>query len=129
MELDVFLLSPLGRDVTLDFLFASAATDCADVVTVGPEFSAPKVLLDLWHSGEDFSGGNALDGPYDLCGTVGRYRLDEEVHVIFVGSDFEEYHIIPISNLHADRFEDFIHFRGKDRSSVLCRTDEMVEQD
>ena len=129
MEPDVFFLSSLGRDVALDFLFASVAANRADVVTIGPEFSTPEVLFDLGHSGEDFSSSNALDGPYDLCGTVGRYRLDEEVHVIFVGSDFEEYHIIPISNLHADRFEDFIDFREKDRSSVLCRTDEMVKQD
>ncbi len=129
MQLDVFFLSSLGRNVALDFLFASVATNRANVVTIGPEFSTPKVLFDLGHSGEYFSSGNALDGPYDLRGTVGRYRLDEEVHVIFVSSYFEEYHVIPVRYLHADHFEDFIHFRGKDRSSVLRRADEMVEQD
>ena len=109
MQLDVFFLSSLGRNVALDFLFASVATNRADVVTIGPEFSTPKVLFDLGHSGEDFSSGNALDGPYDLRGTVGRYRLDEEVHVIFVGSDFKEHDVVSVRYLHADRFENFIH--------------------
>jgi hypothetical protein len=49
--------------------------------------------------------------------------------MLFVGADFEKYHVIPVCNLHADRFEDVIHFRRKHRSSVLCRTDDMVEQD
>jgi hypothetical protein len=129
VQLDVFLLSPLGRNVALDFLFASLTTDGADVVSVGPELSAPKGLLDLGHPGEHLSRSDALDGPHDLGGAVGRYRLDEEMDVIFVGTDFEEYHLIPVCDLHADRLEQFIHLRGKDRSSVLCWTNEMVEQD
>lgn len=129
MKLDVFLLSSLGCDVALDFLFAPSAADCADVVAVGPEFSAPEVLLNLRHPGEYLSGGNALDGPHDLRRTVWRYRLDKEMNVIFVGTNFEKCNIIPVGYLQTDRFEDLIHFRGEDCPSVLCRTDQMVEQD
>jgi hypothetical protein len=129
VQLDVFLLSSLGRNVALDFSFISGATDCSDVVAIGPEFSTPKVLFDLGYPGEDLSNGNALDGSHDLCGAVWRYGLDEEMDMIFVGTDFEEHHLIPGCNLHADRLEDLIHLRGKDRTSVLRWTDEMVEHD
>jgi hypothetical protein len=129
VQLDVFLLSSLGCNVALDFSFTSGATDCADVVAVGPEFSTPKVLLDLGYPEEDLSSGNALDGSHDLCGAVGRYGLDEEMDMIFVGTDFEEHHLIPGRDLHTDRREDLIHLREKDRTSVLRWTDEMVEQD
>lgn len=110
MDLDIFLLSSLSRNVALDFLFATVTTNRADVVAIGPEFSSPEVLPDLGHPGEDFSGSDALDGPYELRGAVRRYGLDEEMHVVFVGSDFEEYDVVPVRYLHTDRFEDFIHF-------------------
>jgi hypothetical protein len=129
MQLDVFFLSSLGHDVALDFPFASVATNGADVVSVGPELSAPEVLLDLGYSGEDFSTSNALNSSDNLRGAVRRYRLNEEVHMILVCADLEEEQVIPICYLQTNRLESLIHFREKNRSSVLRRTDKVVEQD
>ena len=48
--------------------------------------------------------------------------------MVFVGSDLKEHDVVSVRYLHTDRFEDFIDFRGKDHSSVLCSS-KMVEQD
>ena len=51
------------------------------------------------------------------------------MHVISVCTDLEKYHLIPICDLHTNCLENFIHFRGEYRSSILRGADEMVEQD
>ena len=129
MQLDVFFLSSLGRDIALDFPFASMTTNGADVVSVRPELSAPEVLLDLGYSGEDLSSSNALNGSDNLRGAVRRYRLNEEVHMILVCADLEEDHVIPVCYLQTNRLECLIHFPRENRSSVLRRADKMIEQD
>ncbi len=56
----------LSFDVVADGLFAAMLSDRSDEVTIRPELSAPQLLFDLWTTGKDLAGGDALDGAHDL---------------------------------------------------------------
>lgn len=79
MQLLVIFCLSLLLYIPFDRLFIALATDCANIVTIAPEFTAPQLLLDFRGSLEDFSRRETLDHLDDLFGTVGRYRLDQNV--------------------------------------------------
>jgi len=49
--------------------------------------------------------------------------------MIFVRANFDKDDLIALGNVETDLFEHGVHFRVKDHTAILGRTDQVVEQD
>ena len=70
----------------------------ADIVPITPELAAPQLLFDTGDTGKDFARGQTLDDPDNLGWAVGRYGLDEKMHVVPIGPNFDERDLIALGN-------------------------------
>ena len=57
---------------------------------------------------------------------VCRDRLHEKMHVILIGTNLQEFHLVAFLNVHAHIFHHFIHVPVEDCTSVFRRKYEMV---
>lgn len=126
MQLLVFLCLTLLLDIPFDCLLGAMSTDCAYKVSICPEFTAPQLLLDFGSSLEYFSRGQTFYHLDDLFWTVGRYRLDQKMHMVLVGPNFNELDLITLRNFQTHLFQHFIDMAIKHGSAIFGWTDKMV---
>ena len=128
MQLLVIFCLSLLLYIPFDRLLIALATDRANIVAIAPEFTAPQLLLDFRGSLEDFSRRETLHHLDDLFRTVGRYRLDQKMHMVLVGPNFDKLDLIALRNVQTDLFQNFIHMTIKHRSAIFGWTNKMVQQ-
>ena len=103
-------------------------TNRIDIVTFGPELTAPKLLFHLWVKFEDLFGGDALYCLDNLAGTFRWNTLYQKVYMVFVRSNFNELNLIPLRYLKADVFQTLVNFFSENNASVLRRANKVVEK-
>ena len=99
-----------------------------DIVTFGPELTAPKLLFHLWVKFEDLFGGDTLYCLDNLAGTFRWNTLYQKVYMVFVSSNFNELNLIPLRYLKADVFQTLINFLSEHNTSVLRWANKVVEK-
>ena len=57
-------------DILLDDRPVAAFTDGTNIVAIGPEFSAPELLLQFRKLTKEFSSGDGLEEPNELTGGI-----------------------------------------------------------
>ncbi len=129
MELLIVFLMALSLHIVTDRGLTPMLPNRTDVVAIASQFASPQLFLDRWDTGEDLTGRDAFDDPYNFGWTIRRNRLDEKMHMIPIRPDFDECHFIPSGDFQAHRFQHLIHFRCKNHSSVFGWTYDMVDQD
>ena len=129
MQLFVLFWVTLSLHIPFDGLLISLASDRAHIVAICPEFTAPQLLLDFGSSLEYFSRGQTFYHLDDLFWTVGRYRLDQKMHMVLVGPNFNELDLITLRNFQTHLFQHFIDMAIKHGSAIFGWTDKMVQQD
>jgi hypothetical protein len=122
------VLGTLIFDVLLDALFIAVLPYRAHEIPITPELSSPELLLHFRAQPKDFSGGDTLDDLHDLLRTVHWHRLHQKVHVVFVCPYLDKRHIVPFADLQTCLLELLVHRWSKNHSTVLRRTNNMVQQ-
>ena len=112
-----------------DRFFTRMASDCAHVVSIRPKLAAPQLPFDLRYTFEHFSCCQALDNADDLGRTIGWYRLNKKMHMLFIDADLDELYLITLGYFQTNLFQHLIHFFVKDRPAILRWADEMIQQD
>ena len=128
MELCVLFLFALRFDVRKHSLFGVTATNCVDEIALAPKLSTPQLHFDARYLFEDFSGSNPL---YDLChllGSVHRYGLYEEMHMILVCANLKKVQFIPFSDLKTRCFDAGVYLLIKHHLAILRRTDQVIDE-
>jgi hypothetical protein len=85
-------------------------------------------LVYRWHSPKDFSSHNALDHLHDFRRAVHRHRLQQEVDMVLIRPDFQEHDFIPLRDVQAHIFQDYIYGFSQDSSTILRWTHRMIEK-
>ena len=128
METSVLVLASLVADIRCNGLFVSMLSNRVYEVPVSPEFPSPKLFLYMGGLGKDLSGGEAFHHSNNLGWTVGWNRLDEEVDMIFVCSNLDEFQFIPFGYFKTGLFEDLVYLFIDNHTSILGGTDKMVQE-
>lgn len=126
MQLFVLFWVTLSLYIPFDRLLISLSPNRAHIVAIRPEFTTPQLLLDPRSTLEDLSGCQTLDHLDDLFWTVGRYRLDQKMHMVLVGPNLNELDLIALRNFQTYLFQDFVHVAIKHSSTIFGWTDKMV---
>ena len=126
--MDLPVCAALFMNILSDHFLIAVLTDGVRVIPARPELSAPEHSLDFGVTTEDLSCGNALDGLYDSRGRHHGDALDEKMDMVFIRPDLHEMDLVSFSYFHTDLFEGYLHLFRKHLSSVLCRTDNVVEE-
>ena len=129
MQLRIGFFQSLLSNILADDLFTAMPPHGADKIALRPELAAPQLLLDRGHTPKNLSGGETFDYPDQLRWTVRGRRLDQEMDMIVIGTDFQKHDFIPFGNLQTDLFEHSIHGGIKDHTSVLGRAYHVINQD
>jgi len=87
--------------------------DGVDPIAFRPEFAAPEVVFDLGVLLEDLLGGDRLDRLHDPLGLHGGHALDQKMHVVLIGPDFEEVYLVSFGDLKAHCFQSRIDRFGE----------------
>jgi hypothetical protein len=77
---------------------------------------------------ENLSGRHAFDDPHHLSHAVSWNGLNQKMHIIFVGTNFQNSHVISLFQAKACVFEYHIKFLVKHHSSVLRWRHQVVNQ-
>ena len=126
--MDLPVCAPLFMNVLSDHFLVTVLTDGIRVIPARPELSAPEHLLDFGMTPEDLLCGNALDGLNDCRGRHPGDALDEKMDMVFIRPNLDEMDLVSFSYSHAHLFGRYLHSFRKDLSSVLGRTDDVVEK-
>ena len=126
MQLPVIISLPL--DVARNRILTSMLPYRTGVIPVSPEFSTPELFLHLGALPEYLPGSDALDGRDNLRHTVRWNRLDEEMHVILIRTDLKKFYLVPFLNLYADILHRLIDIPVKNRTSVLRREYQVIDE-
>ena len=118
----------LFLDILLDLFFVSMQSHGVDIVAAGPELAAPEKLLDLRMSQENLLCGDTFRDLGNLGGLHHGYGLDQKVDMVFIGSYFDKVEFIGWSEFYADFLEGCFHGPRKHLPSILCRTNQMVQE-
>ena len=115
-------------DVLPDRIFVAMFSDGSCVVSICPEFAAPKLLLHVGTTPEYFSCGQAFYHRNNIGHTVPRYRLHQKMNMVLICSNFQELQLISFLDLQADSFQLLIHRFIKHNASVFRWKHQMVYQ-
>ena len=126
--MDLPVCAALFMNVLSDHFLVTVLTDGVRVIPARPELSTPEHLLDCGMTAEDLLCSNALDGLNDCRRRHHGNALDEKMDMVFIRPDLDEMDLVSFPYSHADLFERHLHFFRKDLSSVLGRTDDVVEK-
>ena len=126
--MDLPVCAALFMNILSDHFLIAVLTDGVRVIPARPELSTPEHLLDFGMTAEDLLCSNALDGLNDGRGRHHRDALDEKMDMVFIRPDLDEMDLMSFSYSHTHLFERHLHFFRKDLSSVLGRTDDVVEK-
>lgn len=97
-------------------------------VAVRPELATPQLLLDVRAPLEHLAGQNALERAHDLGRAVGGHALQQKMHMISIGANFQEVDLEPLADLQAHLLERRVHARVEHHAAILGRAYQVVDQ-
>jgi len=115
-------------DIGTDRVLVTVFSDCPGKVAVGPELTSPELFLDLGTSFEYFTSCETLDHLDHLGHAVGGHRLDQEMDMVFVCTDFQKLDLVAFFDIQAYVFEYLVNGLVKDYFSVLGREYQVIDQ-
>ena len=108
--------------------FGCVQTDGVDIVALRPELTTPQHLFDLWILFENLSCRDAFNRLNDVLGGCCGDGLYEQVHVIAVGTNFDEVDLISLLYSKTSFSERFDHTVGQYFPSIPYGTYDVVEK-
>jgi hypothetical protein len=113
------ICTPLLFDIIANGSFVTVFPYGTGKVSIRPEFSTPKLLLNVRTPFEYFPGSNAFDDRHCSGHTVRWNALHEKMYMIIIGAYFQEFHLISFLNFYTYLFEYIVYVCVKQRSSVF----------
>src|SRR5438128_5498607 len=90
----IFLFDSLRFDIVLNGVFIPMSADCIHIISFGPKFPTPKLLLYFGMQPENLFRCDTLDCPNYLCWAHRGNTLYQKMNMILVGSDLDKLHLI-----------------------------------
>jgi hypothetical protein len=118
----------LAFDIGGDGFLIAMFSNCASKVSVCPEFTSPQLLSHFRTAFEYLSCGNAFYHRYDFGYTICGNRLNQEMHMILIGANLQESHLISFFYVQTDVFDNIIHMIIKHCTPIFGRKYQMVYQ-
>ena len=102
--------------------------NCVDIVPFGPELTPQKLLFHLRIKLENLLRRDAFDRLNDLARTHRWNTLDQEMNMIFVGANFNEFNLIALPYLKAYLLQALIYCLTKNNSAIFRRAYKVVQK-
>jgi hypothetical protein len=119
-----YLAFDIGGDGFLIAMFSNRTSK----ISVCPEFTSPQLLFHFRTTPEHFSCGNAFYHRYNLGYAICWNRLNQEMNMIIVCANLQEFHLISFFSVQTDILDDIIHMLIKYCTPIFARKDQMVYQ-
>ena len=126
MYLGIFAFSSLIFDVFGNRCFGVSPSDRVDEIAASPKRASPELLLHFRILLEYFPRRDALYRLNDILRQEHGYGLHEKMHMILVGANFKKMDVVSLGDLKAGLLDRFINLLRDDYSTVLRRTDDMI---
>jgi hypothetical protein len=122
------ILHSLAFDIVGDGVLIAMFSNSASKVIVRPELASPQLLFHFRTTPENLSCGNAFYHRhklgYGICGN----RLNQEMHMILIGANLQEFHLISFFYFQTNFFDTIIHMLIKHCTPIFGRKYQMVYQ-
>ena len=97
-------------------------------IPIRPKLPAPQSLLNLWAPLEHLPSRDTFDHLDNFLHGIHRHRLNQKVNVILIRADLKKLDLVACLYVKADTPSSLIHFRINDRTAVLRRKHQMIQQ-
>jgi len=128
MKLLVLIGTPLVRHIVSNLGFSPMVSNGRNRVPIRPKLATPQLLFDRGDALKDFPCGQAFNHPCNFRRAVHGNRLNQEMDMITVGSNFKKPDFVAISHGQAHVPNHGIDRRGHHCPSVFCGTDKVIHQ-
>jgi len=125
----LFVELALTLDVFPNHVLVSTLPNRACEITIGPELPTLQLFLHLRASFEYLLRSQAFYQSYKLCHTIARNRLHQKMNMVFVGTNLQKFHLIPISDRKTDLLQYFVDVWIENRSPIFRRKHQVIQQD
>jgi hypothetical protein len=122
------VLHSLAFHVLANRILITMFPNSACKVTVRPEFAAPQLILHFRTAPEYFSCGDALYYRCKLRHAICWNRLYQEMNMIFIRTNLQEFQLVSFLNVQADFLHNLINMSIKHCTPILGRKYQMVYQ-
>jgi hypothetical protein len=126
--MNLSVCTALFMNILSNYFLVAVLTDGIGIIPTRPELSTPEHFFDFWMTMENLPRSNALDSLHDCGGGQHGDTLDQKMDMVFIRPDLHKMDLVTFSYFDADLFEGYLHLFRKHFPSVLCRTDNVVEQ-
>ena len=97
-------------------------------IPIRPNLPAPQSLLNLRAPLEHLPSRDTFDHLDNFLHGIHRHRLNQKVNVILIRADLKKLDLVACLYAKADTPSSLIHFRINDRTAVLRRKHQMIQQ-
>ena len=118
----------LAFDIFGDGILIAMLSNSASEVTVCPEFASPQLLFHFQTTPEHFSCGNALYHRYDLGYALCWNGLHQEMHMIPICTNLQEFHLISFFYVQKYFLHDIIQMIIKYCKPIVCGRYQIIYQ-
>jgi hypothetical protein len=122
------ILRSLAFHVLADRIFIAMFPNSARKVSVRPEFASPQLIFHLGTAPEHLSCSDALYCCYDLRYAIRWNRLHQEMDMILIRTNLQEFQLVSLLDVQADFLYNIIHMIIKHCTPILGRKYQMVYQ-
>ena len=102
--------------------------NCADEITISPEFPAPQLFLHMRTQAKHLPRRDALDQCYQFCDTVCGNRLHQKMHMILIRTDLHELQLVTPFEIQTDIPQHPVHSLFKYSAAIFRRKHQMIKQ-
>ena len=128
ISMQLLILISLIFYISAYHLFITMLSNGTCKISIRPKLASPQLLLYMRTASEYLSGCNAFYQGHYLCHTIGRYRLNQKMDMIPIGTYLQKLQLISLLYLQTHTFQNIIHFLINHRSPVFGGKNQVVHQ-
>jgi hypothetical protein len=122
------ILHSLAFDIVGDGILIAMFSNSSSKVAVRPEFASPQLLFHFRTTPEYLSCGKAFYDRYDLGYAIGWNRLDQEMYMILICANLQEFQLVSLLYIQADFLHNIVYMIIKYCTPIFGRKYQMVYQ-
>lgn len=128
MDFDILSFPSLIPDVFANRRFGVRSSDRVDEIAGSPKRASPELFLHFRVLSEYFASSDALYRLHDVFGQDHGYRLNEKMHMILVGANFEKVQIVALGDLKAGLLDRFVNLFRDHHPTILGRANDVIDE-
>ncbi len=125
---NLFVRFSLVFDIFFDRCFICVSPNCIHIISTRLDISSPQITFYFRMALINFLRRNAFHCLDHLLRRLHRNSLNQKMHMVLIGPNLYEFHLVTLSYFCANPFQCFNNLFVEYFSTIFCRAHKMIKQ-